>query len=504
MFVMALVLLVGIAVLEWWLLRAAARLRARRLLASATVVAVLAAFAVSQILHIVAYYHSDARITSLTPQLPLYAPVVSQSKAARYGELVRLGLEPDETLPSAPATLRYPLHEVRGAAAGKPPNIVLLVLESWRYDTMDSTVSPNIDALARRSSVFLRHLSSGNSTPTGIFGLFYGIHATYWSAVKANNAVVHNPALIDLLERNGYAFGIYADSQFERHKIKDSMFRGITVHEAFAGGTIDEKDGDLTRQLIDFIDRQHRKKRPFFGFAFYKSTHYNYRYPAAAARFAPTRELNIALDANETDVAGFLNDYRNAVYYTDSLIGRVVRHLESGGLMDETIVIVTSDHGEEFNDNRASWWGHAGNFTRYQVQVPLVFYMPGKPPRRIGATTSHVDVPTTLLQEVFGCRSLRDFSNGCDLFDLPEEPRAFVVGGYVGHAFVMGDDVHVVYPMFLQSYKFGAIGEKAAPPSAELARRLLEETHRFSQPGEGAVPVVMRPAGAAWADPKRH
>jgi hypothetical protein len=309
--------------------------------------------------------------------------------------------------------------------------------------------------------------------------------------------------LIDVLQQNRYALGIYADSQFGRHKIKDSMFRGITVHETFAGSTADAKDDDLTDQLIGFIDRSHREGRPFFGFAFYKSTHYSYRYPSAAARFQPAEDLNIALDANARDVTRFMNDYRNSVYYTDSLVGRIVRHLEKAGLMDETIIIVTSDHGEEFNDNHAGWWGHAGNFTRYQIQVPLVLYWPGRPPRRVTTTTTHVDVPTTLLQEVFGCGPGRDYSNGRDLFTPGVEARPFVVSGYVNHAFIMGDDVHVVYPMFVQSYRLGDINAKAGPPSAELTRQLLEETHRFYQAEAGPAAVVLHPT-AAPTSPLHH
>ena len=87
---------------------------------------------------------------------------------------------------------------------------------------MDEIVSPNIHALSRISSVFFKHFSSGNATPTGVFGLFYGIHPTYWSAVKANSAVIDNPVLIDAMKAYDYAFGIYADSHFGRHKIKDT------------------------------------------------------------------------------------------------------------------------------------------------------------------------------------------------------------------------------------------------------------------------------------------
>jgi membrane-anchored protein YejM (alkaline phosphatase superfamily) len=407
----------------------------------------------------------------------------------------------DTALSSAAASLRYPLHPVHGMAGANPPNILLLLLESWRFDTMDSLVSPNIYALSKRSSVFLNHLSSGNSTPFGVFGLFYGIHPTYWKAIKANNAWIDNPVLIDMLEANGYAFGIYADSQFGRHKIKDAMFRGIEVHEAFSGTSPDARDADLTDQLIDFMGQQQGRGIPFFGFAFYKSTHYSYSYPGPG-RFRPARELNIALAGDLADPTPYLNDYRNSVFYTDSLIGRMVDRLDSSGLMKNTIVIITSDHGEEFNDNHAGWWGHAGNFTRYQIQVPLVFHVPGRPPRQVTETTTHVDVPTTLLTEVFGCRSESDWSNGRDLFAAPSPPRPFVVSGYVNHAFVMGDDVHAVYPMFVQNYKLSNINTRggAAPP--ELARQAFEEIHRFYQrvPEHPAGdPLTAAPAAGALA-----
>ena len=491
--VLAIVVLAVLAAIEWGILRLARRIRPPRLWTALMVFGMIACFVVSQVIHIVAYYRSDARITSITPQLPFYAPVVSQNHAARYSDLVAIGMGEADRAPAS-SSMRYPLREVHAVPGGARPNIILLLLESWRYDMMDSTVSPNVDALGRRSSVFLRHLSSGNSTPSGVFGLFYGIHPTYWSAVKANNAAIDNPVLIDVLGEKGYAFGIFADSQFGRHKIKDSMFRGITVHETFAGRSPDARDDDMTNQLIAFIDEQHRAAKPFFGFAFFKSTHYSYFYPPASARFHPAKELNIATAGNDPDPTPYMNDCRNSVVYTDSLIGRIIRHLESAGRMDDTIVIVTSDHGEEFNDNRAGWWGHCGNFTRYQAQVPLVFYMPGRAPRRVGEPTAHVDVPTTLLEEVFGCDRPEDYSNGRDLFAAPGAARPFVVSGYVNHAFIMGDDVHTIYPMFVQSYKLNDIKAKAGAPDPRLARQLMEETHRFYPAGGETTPGAVQRA----------
>jgi len=474
---LGLAVLLALMAIEWAILSFVRRARAPRLATLLMVLGIIACFAVSQVMHIIAYYRSDTAITSITPQLPFYAPIVSQNQAARYAGLIGTGGGGDPA--PAASSLRYPLREVRPAPGRARPNIVLLVLESWRYDMMDSSVTPNVDALARRSSVFLRHLSSGNSTPSGIFGLFYGIHPTYWSAVKANSAAIDNPILIDVLREEGYGFGIFADSQFGRHKIKDTVFRGIPVHESFTGRFADARDDDMTNQLIAFMDAEHAAARPFFGFAFFKSTHYSYCYPPASARFQPTKELDIATAGNDTNTTPYLNDCRNSVFYTDSLMGRIIRHLEAAGLMDNTIIIVTSDHGEEFNDNHAGWWGHTGNFTRYQVQVPLVFYLPGRAPRRVTQTTAHVDVATTLLEEVFGCGPPEGYSNGRNLFALPDTPRPFVVSGYVNHAFVMGDDVHTIYPMFIQSYTLGSIRGRAGSPDPGLARQLMEETHRF-------------------------
>ena len=143
-----------------------------------------------------------------------------------------------------------------------------------------------------------------------MFSLFYGIHPTYWTAVKANSASIDNPVLIDVLGANGYAFGIFADSHFERHKIKDAMFRGIEVHESFTGKTPDAKDRDLTERLFAFMEDQHRAGKPFFGFAFYKSTHFNYYYPKDVAPFRPSLKLNIALANANEDPSLFMNDYR--------------------------------------------------------------------------------------------------------------------------------------------------------------------------------------------------
>ena len=496
-------LLVVVGALEVGIFVLARRIRRPGQWAMGFVSAVLVSACCSQSIYMVAHERDHGQITVLTPRLPLYYPFTWHRQATKYGGLLSWALGPSQSSEHRDSqALRYPLRPLACPPAdGKPPpNIVILLLESWRSDAMDAVVSPNIDALAGRGSNFLRHFSSGNSTPAGIFGLFFGIHPTYTPAVVAQSAAIDNPVLANLLRARGYALGIYAE-HFERHKIADMMFRGIAVHDSFAGATPDERDADMTRQLESFVSAAARRHQPFLAFEFFKSTHYSYYYPPDDAPFQPTQELDYARPGSGEAVGRYLNDYRNSVHYVDRLVGDVVRRLESLGVMENTIIVVTGDHGEEFNDDGAGYWGHSGNFTSYQTRVPLVMVAPGQGPRRVSAVTMHVDIPATLIQAVCGGdQDAREYTNGMNLFrPLPAE-RPVVVSSYVNHAFILGDDVYAVLPVYVQRYKLDDIKTPAGVPRSDLVSAAMEEVTRFSggrpeRPAElsQSSPAVPRP-----------
>jgi membrane-anchored protein YejM (alkaline phosphatase superfamily) len=481
----ALVAIVVVVVLEWWLLRLAHRIRAPRRWSTIVCVLALASYAASQVMHVLAYDRNDGRITHITPRLPFYYPIVSHSNAVKYANALPAVSEANALEEGNARSLMYPRRGVHWQvpAGGRRPNIVLLLLESWRFDAMNPRVSPNMYRFSQRSSVFKSHFSSGNSTPSGVFGLFYGIHPTYWAAVKANSAAIDNPVLMDVLKDNGYDFGIFADSHFQRHKIKDAMFRGIEVRESFAGKNADTKDADMTKQLIEFMAREHAAGRPFFGFAFYKSTHFNYSYPRDDAPFKPARKLDLGITGSSharENRDAFFNDYLNSVHYTDELVGRVIAALDSSGALANTIVVVTSDHGEEFDDNHADYWGHTGNFTGYQTRVPMFIYVPWREPRTVKQTTAHIDLVPTLLEEGLGCDAPeRDYTNGRDMFARLPPDRPIVISSYVNHAIVTGGNVFVVYPMYVQKYKLWDIKGAAEGIPPAVAREVMEEMSCF-------------------------
>jgi uncharacterized protein len=491
----AILLLAVIVGLEVFLLRKAGQIAHRTRRSAGLAAVCLTSFVVTQVVHIAAYEANDTRFTWLGPQLPFYYPVVSHQSAVKYGSHLAMirELEADEPLKTGEA-LHYPLSDI-GCAPGSAAlrkNILILLVESWRADALDSVVTPQLYAFTRDASWFLDHFSSGNSTRSGVFPLFYGIHSTYWTAVKANNVRIHNPVLIDALEENGYTFGIFAKSNFKRHKIKDAVFRDIDVQESFKGTTQDANDRDMTEQMFAFMAQQHASHKPFFSFAFYKSTHYPYDYPADAAPFQPTAELNAVMASASDDPTPVLNDYRNSVHYVDRLIGDLLQRMRAAGMLENTLVVITSDHGEEFNDKRDNSWMHGGDFTRYLTRVPLIVYAPGRAGRRVSTVTSEVDIAPTILQEGLQCGwNAKDYSNGLNLFGPLPERRPIVVASYAYHALILGDNVYVTLPWSVQRYDLNGKKTTAAWPDATMMQHAVDEMTRFY------APPSMRPGLAA-------
>jgi membrane-anchored protein YejM (alkaline phosphatase superfamily) len=409
-------------------------------------------------------------------------PIISRRDAVKYGDLLPLGEAEHQAKSDNNSSLKYPLKELEfnQPTDFNNPNILIIFLESWRFDAMNEEITPNIYNLSQKSSVFNNHLCSGNSTVAGVFGFFYGIHPTYWTSVKANSTLIDNPVFIDVLKDNQYSFAVFAKSNFNRHKIKDTMFRGIDVDESFGGGALIDQDAVLSQKLISFIREQSETQKPYLAFAFFKSNHFPYQYPKEDSIFLPAGDINLILTDDDTDPEHYMNDYRNSTHYVDALIGEVLRQVDSLGGMEKTVIVITTDHADELNDNRANYWGHGSNFTKYQNMVPLIIYMPEREPRQINYPTTHVDIVPTLMRDVYGCSNdFRDYSNGRYLFDELSEPRPFVVGNYVNHAFIFEDNVYEIYPMYTKKYKLDNVNAKASPPSPQMLKTVMEEINRF-------------------------
>ena len=96
--------------------------------------------------------------------------------------------------------LLYPREELKFSNPPKPLNVLMIVVDSWRYDMLQPDVTPNIWKFAGGSWVFNQHNSAGNCTRFGIFSLFYGLYGTYWHSFLAEQ---RGPVLIKELKKTG-------------------------------------------------------------------------------------------------------------------------------------------------------------------------------------------------------------------------------------------------------------------------------------------------------------
>jgi membrane-anchored protein YejM (alkaline phosphatase superfamily) len=398
--------------------------------------------------HSWAYAQNHMAITSISGHVPFYFPIHSRSVKKNDALASLAGDSAGSAIQNS--SINYPRAPMQCSSqsdsSADKPNIIMVVLESWRGDTLDAEVAPNTYAIAQQSNWFKQHHSSGTVTTRGIFSLMYGMVPTYMDNVVANNGV-GGPVLLNVLKDKGYNFGVYPSGDIDRIKLTDTSFLPIKefVEHGQGKNTI-EKDYDVLNKMTAKLEEG---DDPVFGFMFFNSTHYLYYYPDQFEKFKPTKKPSLVDFKNGEDPTPYINRYKNSIYFIDSLIGKLVDKLKQTGKWENTILIITSDHAEEFADTQASRFGHGSNYTRYQSHVPLVIHWPNKLKKDYEHRTASIDLSATLLQDALGCSNpIGDFSNGLNLFSEETNPVQ-IMASYYNYAFVTEQGSFIQNPIGL-------------------------------------------------------
>jgi hypothetical protein len=125
----------------------------------------------------------------------------------------------------------------------------------------------------------------------------------------------------------------------------------------------------------------------------------------------------------------------------------VLDDLQARGLLERTVVLITSDHGEEFGESGEKLEKHGSGYTRFQLVIPMIVHWPGRPAGVVDEhRTSHYDVVPTLMQDLLGCANPPgDYSVGGNLFD-GESWDWLVAGSYYNYAVLEPDQVTITFP----------------------------------------------------------
>ena len=307
---------------------------------------------------------------------------------------------------------------------------------------MDSIITPNIYKLSLKSQNFEKHYSGSNGTDAGIFSLFYGFNGLYWDQFSR---LEKSPVFIDELQNQKYRLDIFASASLRNPTFDKNVFANVeNLRYKTVGKSPAVRDMAITNEFNAVMDSTTTEN--FFGFLFYDSAH-GFDFPKDYdLPFKPSLPVVNFLELNDNyDAKALINRYKNALHFVDNEIGKVITKLENKNLLDSTIIVITGDHGQEFNDNKKGYWQHGGNYSKYQIQVPMMIFDSEKEPQTITHQTLHYDIVPTMMKEYLHVISpIEDYSTGHYIYDTPEK-KWFLCGYNNNYAIIEEDRITKVF-----------------------------------------------------------
>jgi membrane-anchored protein YejM (alkaline phosphatase superfamily) len=389
------------------------------------------AFLATQSWHVWADATYDVRITAQTHFYPFFQPRTAKRLLRSFDLLESASVRPAgwRQLDTDERPLLYPLQDLR-CTPQAPPNILLVVIDAWRADQLNALTTPSLHAFARNATVFSRHISASNTTRFGMFAIFYGLTGNDWFPILRTHTP---PVLMQQVVAQGHDRAILASAPLVQPEFDRTVFSGIpNLRVRTPGDKPNVRDRRITADMVEFLGQRTPASKPFFGFLWYNSAH-SFDFPTDEVEpFKPSsRALNYVTLNAQTDPTPYFNRYRNALHFIDGEVGRVLAALEAAGEMDDTLILITGDHGQEFNDTGRNYWGHNSNFSPYQVHVPLIARWREWPAQTLHHMTSHYDVPATLLTEALGCSTApHAYGHGVPLMQVTGRPGFVPVFDY--------------------------------------------------------------------------
>ncbi|MEM7200987.1 MAG: sulfatase [Planctomycetota bacterium] len=323
----------------------------------------------------------------------------------------------------------------RGAPPATPPpsgapNVLLVVLDTVRADRLGTygyglPTTPAIDALAQRGTVFDWAISPSPWTLPAHASIFTGKYPQHLSANWLTPLDDAEPTLAERFAAAGYhtagfvgnlayctaetglarGFAHYEDDRVTPATIAFSTSLGRRVmawlgyHSHFELVRNDAET--VSSGFLRWVDRH--DDRPFFAFLNYFDAH-NYYLPPPPfdegfGAVSPLVRSSLSMRRQWTDaeIAGVGAGYDGCLAFIDHWIARLEQDLAARGVLDDTIVVITGDHGEQFGEH--GLMGHGNSLYRSVLHVPLILVQPGAVPagQRVPAPVSLRDLGATLI-----------------------------------------------------------------------------------------------------------
>ncbi|MAJ61667.1 MAG: hypothetical protein CBC48_18155 [bacterium TMED88] len=299
------------------------------------------------------------------------------------------------------------------------PLIVFIIIDTLRADHVGAygaaeDLTPNIDALAREGVVFENAIASSSWTRSSIASMITSRYPTKLGVLGRSDAIPASAVtLAEVLKERGFTTqGIVTNSNAGKSFGFDQGFDRFIFPEKTQGHSEDAQTfvaEGVTETALELLDATPRGE-PTFLYLHYQDPHDPYLpHPGFSdakgpeGRFNGSRNDLNALDntplseISQSDLDHIRNLYSGEVAYCDYWIGELIRGLESRGLLKDTMIIITSDHGEGLWDHGVR--DHGRDLYEEMIRVPLIVWTSSEENRgdRLPEPVSHLDLAPTIL-----------------------------------------------------------------------------------------------------------
>ncbi|MDZ4724584.1 MAG: sulfatase [Leptospira sp.] len=273
----------------------------------------------------------------------------------------------------------------------KKPNVILIVLDSARKDFFGTygfpyQITPQMDALAKESIVFQNPFSNGNWTKPSMMSFFHSEYSSNlglgnsWFTTKPYQRKVYygkkRPNLTNILRENGY----YTKSIMNNVFFLDYTTVGIDLgfHNTYQVGMDILDTEELTNHALEFV--QNMNDTPFFLHLNLNTPHASYAPPAEDMSAVKKIIPNDVFYKYESPVQRYIGE----MHYTDREVGRLIQKLKDLRIYDDTLIILTGDHGELFSPHHdysyhfimKTRFGHGETHYDEEINVPYFIKLP--------------------------------------------------------------------------------------------------------------------------------
>ena len=321
----------------------------------------------------------------------------------------------------------------------RKPDIYVFMIESWRSDSITPEVAPFLSKFKKEECQDLgRTYAGSNCTPLSWFSMFHSKLAIHWSdsLKKANESNEYGGAYpMRVLKKLGYEIQVRAVCDLRYRNLGSlnfgndhSLVDHLTHYTETNNGPVHISERE---KLVMGHQREHldsNPESPQFHFTALDSPHYNYYWPSDFDQLHAdcANDIPVKLNPSKDIIGDVVRRYENAVHWVDYAIEEFVDFLKFKGTYDNSVIIITGDHGEEFQEEGS--WFHCSSLNRFQTEVPIIIKWPEwikDPPSH--TNVSHYDIMPSVLNLIGLESKFYDKLAGQSVLQYGDSPREVVL-----------------------------------------------------------------------------